>query len=382
MLTSLLPGIRELRPPLAAGALWLVTAFVSARAARQSDIEAGAFEPIWNIFAGLAAAVDETWGEGVLLTFAAFLVGGLSNAFLADFLQSRSRGVSEKGQRSLNLTVRQTVSSVVEALDLGRLTKTRMTAVDSLLLEAFDYAEAFPDPPGRSRRSGVVRLRGDDENGDEEDFVVLRSEAEALSRGPWRFRVKEYLEIEVPPRVAAELPSVATRLIGNEQELFDQYDRLRGEAEFRLSLVPPLAALAIVIPVAAFSWQSIFVAVVGLGVFASIVFTLLSPPDSGWKMTVTLLLLSAAFGSAYGFAGLLLLDLTMAEMVASTVAISVLTALTSAIHAQGVKIQREAGDLLADTIFVGRVKSPLLERLERVAGVMPASRTEGSSNPG
>lgn len=364
MLTSLLPGIRELRPPLAAGALWLVTAFVSGHALRQSNTDAGAFEPIWEIFSGLATSVDDTWGEGVLLTFAAFLVGGLSHAFLTDFLKSRSPAVSEKGRRALGLIVRQSASSVVEELDLERLTRTRMTAVDPVLLTAFDYAEGFPDRPGRSRRSGVVRLQGDGPIGEAEDFVLLPAEAQALDRGPWRFRVREFLEFEVPQQVEDELPSVATRLIGNEQELFDQYDRLRGEAEFRLSLVPPLSALAIAIPAAAFSWESILVTVVILGVLASMGFTVLSPSDTLWK-TAGSLLLAAAIGCALGVAGFLLLDLTMAEVVASFVTISVLPGLALAIHAQGVKVQREAGDLLADAIFVGRVQSPLLERLLR-----------------
>jgi hypothetical protein len=47
--------------------------------------------------------------------------------------------------------------------------------------------------------------------------------------------------------VIADLDLVATRLLGNEPELFSAVDRLRSEAEFRRAIVVPMAALAILL---------------------------------------------------------------------------------------------------------------------------------------
>ena len=46
-------------------------------------------------------------------------------------------------------------------------------------------------------------------------------------------------------RVVEDLDLVATRLIGNESELYSAVDRLRAEAEFRLAIVVPIAALSV-----------------------------------------------------------------------------------------------------------------------------------------
>ncbi len=48
-------------------------------------------------------------------------------------------------------------------------------------------------------------------------------------------------------KVIDDLDLVATRLIGNETELYSAVDRLRAEAEFRLAIVLPLAALSILL---------------------------------------------------------------------------------------------------------------------------------------
>jgi hypothetical protein len=128
---------------------------------------------------------------------------------------------------------------------------------------------------GQASSYGEARHRKDEEK--KKDLVLEKDEAELLkSRGDeWRSVVRDRLEAEVSYRIADELPSVATRLIGTEQGLFDQYDRLRAEAEFRISLVPPMAALALTIAFVAFSWISVLIALLELAILIFVIYRIL-----------------------------------------------------------------------------------------------------------
>src|SRR5688500_13645486 len=61
--------------------------------------------------------------------------------------------------------------------------------------------------------------------------------------------------MELPRRVASELDLIMTRLLGKEPELHSAADRLRSEAEFRLAIVAPLAALEILFVV---QWHALW----------------------------------------------------------------------------------------------------------------------------
>jgi hypothetical protein len=46
-----------------------------------------------------------------------------------------------------------------------------------------------------------------------------------------------------------DLPRVPARLVGKEQEIYERWDRLRAESEFRLSIALPLLVLSVVLAV-------------------------------------------------------------------------------------------------------------------------------------
>jgi hypothetical protein len=75
------------------------------------------------------------------------------------------------------------------------------------------------------------------------------------------------------------------------------------------------------------------------------------------------IIVGVAIGTAIVALGGIILDQEIGEMLVALATVAVLLGVTAAILLQGLKIQRAAGDLLADAIFVGRAKSPLLERL-------------------
>lgn len=377
MLASLLPGLRELRAPLGAGSLWLVTAFVALRALTEGEVRFPALRPVIDSFSALGSAIDETWGAGVVLSFTAFLVGALSHGFVTDVLQSWAASVSDKGRRSIDLVARQRIGTLVDALDVDHLMKVRASTVDPVLVSAIEYAlnggGAHQDDA--TTNGEIVHRRDEEEK--KRNFLIEKKEVELLKGGDdaWRSLVRSDLENSVPLEIEAELPSVATRLIGTEQGLFDQYDRLRAEAEFRMSLVPPMAALALTIAFVAFPWISILIAFVELVILAYLIFELIVWIDLAD-------FIGPVVGVLVGIAILLgggvnLFDQTIGELLGALATIAVLLGVPAAILVQGMKIQRAAGDLLADAIFVGRVMSPLLERL--TAAIIPGELPTGTA---
>ena len=83
MLASLLPGLREVRAPLAAGYLWLVVAWVVLEPVVPQRAEAS------GVVASLYRAGDilSVLGVGVALSFAAYLLGSLSSSTLTPLLR-------------------------------------------------------------------------------------------------------------------------------------------------------------------------------------------------------------------------------------------------------------------------------------------------------
>jgi hypothetical protein len=377
MLGSLLPGLRELRAPLGAGALWLVTGFVAIRAMAEGEIEIRQFSPIVDIFSALGSSIDETWGAGVILSFTAFLIGALSHGFITDLLQSQMASVSDKGSRSIDLIARQRIGTLVDALDIVHLSKVRASTVDPELVSALEYAIGGGESSqGSIATHGETRPRKVDEK-KERDFLIEKHEVELLKKrgDEWRALVRDHLEKFVPKEIENELPSVATRLIGKEQGLFDQYDRLRAESEFRLSLFPPMAALALTIAFVALPWISVLIAVVEFVIlwyvavevyFAFIFFE--------WRDTIGPGV-AVAIGVGVFLGGIRLFNQEIGEMLLAVATVTTLLGFAGAVLVQGGKIQTAAGDVLADAIFVRRVESPLLERLS--AAIKPGATLTG-----
>ncbi|MEH0543979.1 hypothetical protein QA802_13055 [Streptomyces sp. B21-105] len=213
MLTSLLPGMRNLRAPLAAGSLWLMALWLAiGRELPKPDSASG-------VLADLYDAADWAGKPAVFaaLAFAAYLLGAISTA-----------GV---------------------ALAIGLLAPLLVPAV------------AFDPPDGRGRR--VARYvwpwshaywatrRGTHRDDGSHVLLPPRPKRIPTARGLDTL-TRTLIHHDLDPRVTLlplidDLPLVPARLIGTDQELFGEFDRIRAEAEFRVSIGPPMVLLTSVL---------------------------------------------------------------------------------------------------------------------------------------
>jgi hypothetical protein len=74
VLTTVLPGLRQLRPPLSAGFLWLVAAWIALEPrVPQPELASGVVDSIYRL-SGLLQGL----GLGAAIAFAGYLAGALS----------------------------------------------------------------------------------------------------------------------------------------------------------------------------------------------------------------------------------------------------------------------------------------------------------------
>jgi hypothetical protein len=307
LLGSLLPGLRELRAPLAAGYLWVFLCWL-VLADRLPEDPAKAAAPLRQIYelAALAGPVS----LAVAASFAAYLTGILSVAVfrmvgraasyatsyafrellrggtaLFNSLPRRAgamRGFASVGNRLWRIQgqlgqrarSRQIWNSVAWNMAIAVLTRrfSTNTAFRRSVVNSFEYnlKTALLEGPDLRWIGGVPR-------GLHEEYLTLQadqSEAglEAAQKAVEIDLWPKLVEIaEFDRQLAKHLVSTAyqfsPRSLGwtldleNELRLaparlavlappaYDRWDRLEGEAEFRFAVVPPLASLLI------FGWQ-------------------------------------------------------------------------------------------------------------------------------
>lgn len=189
MLTSLLPGIRELRTPLASGYLWLLNAWVIfGHYAQRRRPSVGPIAGLLDLFSYA--------GKGALfaaVTFIAYLVGS--------FTEVNPQRMWAYGGRPV------WVSRLRDLLRRGRVL-------------------------GRFR---VVPLSAQAER----DLVAYAQDVGIM--------VDDTGAMSLMKRVMHEERQLATRLQAQNADLFGRYDRLLSESAFRLNIAPPLALLLILL---------------------------------------------------------------------------------------------------------------------------------------
>lgn len=435
MLTNLLPGLRELRAPLSAGYLWitLIWLLVGPHVPKPSDAT-GFTRRVLELVQDFGAI-----GGGIALSFAAYLVGAVSQAMLDPLLRRiptpggadiGGRAVlSVKGFRYVTLLVQERVAGIraelkkhgltledvarselrsedlasvgltedevhaaeatralmaargVDDTDLSHL-KAMATTLRPLGLtvdqaihlmdfrdqltragftpdEVFDLLSKDDLPTGdsdatkakreklsaRMKSSGVssptvvAAVRKIQELDNSRSVIVGLERArevrgkikgtrlavrtlDQLSHVETRLRHLQDQSVgswevgELVRRVTGDLDLVATRLIGNDPDLYSAVDRLRAEAEFRLSIVVPLSGLALLL-------------------------------GHGWNAAWLLLCVPAL---------ILLFDAKRRD--------------------------RSATDLLGDALFLRRVEAPSLEKFERAAADIIRAKTEEAAASG
>ena len=227
-LANLLPGIRDVRAPLAAGYIWLLGLWLALeRSVPGEDDADGLLESVYRLGDGLSAI-----GLGVVASFVAYVLGALSTSLFA----APSSGLRKLRGLSRLLRLDPFSAQTREALRaLGRNTRVELegilsmsgTDVDELLHESH---LTEPDPPRRNlkifpaaaKRRRVAPIVLDGPGGPPPDYDVEQ-------------------EASIARAVTRDLDTIATtRLLGRDQELYSAVDRLRAEMEFRRAIVPPL----------------------------------------------------------------------------------------------------------------------------------------------
>lgn len=210
MLSSILPGIRHLRAPLTAGALWLLA--------------------VWLVAAPNLPPEGELPGPIATINELRQFIGGPSFAIAVAFLS-------------------YVFGTLSESLSAGLV---RMyDSVDKRQQPEYDNVKWAPLTQHLSRWA-----------------VDLGHDLEAID-AHWRLHhfferniIGESIE-DVFARVANELDALAAQLLVTNPDMFSHIDRIRAEQEFRFAVSPPLIVLALVtlILAGAALWSLVFAVV-------------------------------------------------------------------------------------------------------------------------
>ncbi|MGY1681178.1 hypothetical protein [Geodermatophilus sp. SYSU D01176] len=210
MVASLLPGLRDVRTPLAVGYLWLLVGwFVFGDDVPRSDPRDGGvvsrtYELVGILgILGVPAAVAG-------LSFVAYVIGAIvtlptEGSLATTLLRRLAPGVHGPGPEAEHgpRTLLQRLFSSADELGTRRAFERRLVTIGEGVAEL---------PADVRRRVG--------------------------------FRDGPPVEAFEPP-----LTDLRARLLAMNQEMYGEYDRYAAEASFRLNVVPPLLALGAVVAV-------------------------------------------------------------------------------------------------------------------------------------
>lgn len=221
LLTNLLPGLRDLRAPLASGYIWLLSLWLGVSPNVPDKAHAtGVLKDLYglrDLFSGVGLAVG--------ISFLAYLVGSLSEGF---------------GEWPLKILVRRSSRKREYGRSLHASSFSKLFVSQSLFLSgsALRSLELLV----RERTGNALRQL-------ERAGVDSKRVLSELGERNWSADELPALLVGGDPLdlVLRELNLTATRLIGDQPELFAQVDRLRAESEFRIAITPPLIALVIVL---------------------------------------------------------------------------------------------------------------------------------------
>lgn len=205
MLASLLPGLRDLRTPLAAGYLVLATVYVALPVGVVDDYRtiAGAGRLVGLI-------VDLGTGPALaVLSFIAYVVG----VFAHGLLYGTSRWAYERLRNAEGRIGRLRADAFALAVGRVRL----LAATDEAFAAALDKQQAV--------------LRTEYQRKNDPDRL---NRLELPNRKPNLLRI-----IDFEPHAAAieaDLPGLPTRLLGREPEIWSSWDRAKSESEFRVTV--------------------------------------------------------------------------------------------------------------------------------------------------
>jgi hypothetical protein len=243
MLTTLLPGIRDLRAPLAAGYLWLVALGLILEPHIPGRADAtGLMASIYRLADGLSSI-----GVGVAVTFAAYLIGSLSMAVgttpLRRFILTKLPPEHVGPWNSIpNASLQALLLAARDARErLEALLAPSDTNLGAQLERWVQPRQRFRRVTTLDRLSGLIRFRLGSRG-------VGRAGAALSADSPARPPPEAEQERILFLALVDDLDVVTTtRLLGKEPDLYSAIDRNRAESEFRLAIIPPFLVSGFVI---------------------------------------------------------------------------------------------------------------------------------------
>ncbi|MEU0646000.1 hypothetical protein [Streptomyces umbrinus] len=226
MLVTLLPGVREIRTPLAVGYTWLLALWLAVgHRIPEPDRASGLVADVYRLAhaAGLVAV-------GIAVSVGAYIVGviatqlGLSLTYAAgDVLRRTPVGAVTPGHSREKRATDAIVYMVVT-----RLTE-RLSEDDSFRGKVIEQliADPPPDSPAETRA----------------DWESL------LLASVWdrHWAIRRTVEVEnVAAQLRADHLGILWRLRGTSDPAALEHDRLQAEGDFRIAMFSPLAAVCIV----------------------------------------------------------------------------------------------------------------------------------------
>lgn len=231
MLASLLPGLRDLRTPLATGYLWVVALWLLLHDQIPVTVQE-AQGPIKALYQ-LGALVGNT-AMLAALTFIAYLLGSMLrmrpspnfvrivHAFRFEYyFESEERSgprfvldfLSDKIRGALSISVSTMYSQLLTFVQ----TRLRETASDLDIDDHIDIVE------GSRRSARQLDLRRVSEQGEGSERTTL--------------------DLVYVQLIGDDFPAIGTQLQAKNRDLWDTYDRQLAEAQFRYGIAPPMAVI-------------------------------------------------------------------------------------------------------------------------------------------
>jgi len=239
MLMNLLPGLRDLRAPLAAGYLWLTGLWLLLADTIPSRSKAtGVMAHIYTLTNAL--------GRGTILlaaSFAAYLIGAVlsvdSDGPIVGLLMFRGNLFRRNSRLAIGIerfypdyyrVASGRISQKVLGDVIARVMRLKEVAViDNDTLKAIEQ----PTATEATEEWNIVAQTFYDPD-------QLLSPVRNPSGTPWAVAVWRCLPGIMLSNLVREVRQLVTQLRVSSPPLFDQYDRARGEAEFRISVSFPL----------------------------------------------------------------------------------------------------------------------------------------------
>lgn len=234
MLANLLPGLRQLRAPLAAGYLWLVAAWLEFAAVipLPKEVSTGVFKDVYEIGGAIGPSAATA-----AASFAAYIVGVLSVQATTMALPVLRRKREIAGRRHWGLVMPSAAG--IEAL---------REAVKDQLARRYDTDPELKKLLEKTREScGELRELTDPD--------VRRTLLNV------RIDVDRYAE-----KLKQDLPLIPYRMLAEEKDhkIYSEFDRLRAEAEFRAAVALPLAVIVAVVAWRTSPWWALALVVPAL----------------------------------------------------------------------------------------------------------------------